>query len=91
MKFVVGAALGFALGWALASRLSERTREENLQVEVEREARGMFGSMARHPSAQRMRWRVADLTGERGLDAIRRARASIQRRLEADVDDLSMN
>ena len=51
----------------------------------------MFGSMTRHPSAQLVRRRVVDLTGERGLDAIRRARATIQRRLEADVDDLSMN
>jgi hypothetical protein len=47
--------------------------------------------MTRHPSAQGFGRRVVDLTGERGLDAIRRARANIQRRLEADVDDVSMN
>jgi hypothetical protein len=87
MKFFAGAALGFALGWALATRM----REQDLEVEVQREARGMVGSMTRHPSAQRARRRVVDLTGERGLDAIRRARATLQRRLEADVDDLSMN
>jgi hypothetical protein len=51
----------------------------------------MFGSMTRHPSAQRFGRRVADLAGERGADAIRRARASVQRRLETNVDDLSMN
>ena len=87
MKFVVGVAAGFALGWALASRM----QAQEVQLEAQREARGMFGSMTRHPSAQRVRRRVVDLTGERGLDAIRRARANIQRRLEADVDDLSMN
>ena len=87
MKFVTGAALGFALGWALASRM----QAQDVQLQAQREARGMFGSMTRHPSAQRVRRRVIDLTGERGLDAIRRARANIQRRLEADVDDLSMN
>jgi hypothetical protein len=87
MRFITGAAVGFALGWAVASRL--RAQED--EVEVRREALGIAGSMTRHPSAQAFRRRVVDLTGERGLDAIRRARANIQRRLEADVDDVSMN
>jgi hypothetical protein len=87
MRFVTGAAIGFALGWAVASRL----RQQDSEVEVRREALGMAGSMARHPSAQGFRRRVVDLTGERGLEAIRRARASIQRRLEANVDDVSLN
>ncbi|GEM_PF-1514109 len=87
MRFVTGAAIGFALGWAVASRL----RQQDSEVEVRREAIGMAGSMARHPSAQGFRRRVVDLTGERGLEAIRRARASIQRRLEANVDDVSLN
>ncbi len=87
MRFVTGAVVGFALGWAAASWL----RDEETEVEVRREARGMAGSMARHPSAQGIRRRVVDLTGERGLEAIRRARASIQRRLEANVDDVSLN
>ena len=83
MRFTTGLAIGFAVGWALANRVQ---REE-----VEREARGMFGSMTRHPSAQRFGRRMADLAGERGSEAIRRARANIQRRLETNVDDLSMN
>jgi len=87
MRFVAGAAVGFALGWAVASRL----RQQEDEVEVRREALGIAGSMTRHPSAASFRRRVVDLTGERGLDAIRRARANIQRRLEADVDDVSMN
>ena len=87
MRFVTGAALGFALGWAVASRMQQDVE----QLDVQAEARGIAGSMTRHPSGQRFRRRVVDLTGERGLDAIRRARANIQRRLEADVDDVSMN
>ncbi|HEU4355711.1 MAG TPA: hypothetical protein VFT27_08995 [Actinomycetota bacterium] len=87
MRFVTGAAVGFALGWAAASWL----RGQETEVEVRREALGMAGSMARHPSAQAFRQRVVDLTGERGLEAIRRARASIQRRLEANADDVSLN
>ncbi len=87
MRFITGAAAGFALGWAVASRM----RQQDVELEVKREARGIAGSMTRHPSAQGFGRRVVDLTGERGLDAIRRARANIQRRLEADVDDVSMN
>ena len=87
MRFITGAAAGFALGWAVASRMRQREDE----TEVRREALGIAGSMTRHPSAQSFRRRVVDLTGERGMDAIRRARANIQRRLEADVDDVSMN
>ncbi|HEX5949669.1 MAG TPA: hypothetical protein VFZ96_01605 [Actinomycetota bacterium] len=87
MRFVTGAVVGFALGWAAATWL----REQDTELEVRREARGMAGSMARHPSAQGLRRRVVDLTGDRGLEAIRRARASIQRRLEASVDDVSPN
>jgi hypothetical protein len=87
MRFITGAAVGFVLGWAMASRL----RGQESEVDVRREALGMAGSMARHPSAQGFRQRVVDLTGERGLEAIRRARASIQRRLEASTDDVSLN
>ena len=87
MRFITGAAVGFALGWAVASRI----QQQDDVVDVRREARGIAGSMTRHPSAQGFGRRVVDLTGERGLDAIRRARANIQRRLEANVDDVSMN
>ena len=87
MRFITGAAVGFAFGWAMASRMRQRAVERD----VRREALGMAGSMTRHPSAQGFGRRVVDLTGERGLDALRRARATILRRLEADVDDVSMN
>jgi hypothetical protein len=87
MRFTTGLAVGVALGWAAASRV----QRHEVEVEARREARGILGSMTRHPSTQRFGRRVADLAGERGAEAIRRARASIQRRLEPDVDDLSMN
>jgi len=87
MRFTTGLAIGLAIGWAVAGRM----QRQEVELEVQREARGMFGSMTRHPSAQRFGRRVADLAGERGADAIRRARASVQRRLETNVDDLSMN
>jgi hypothetical protein len=83
MRFTLGVAVGIVIGWAVASRLH--------QDEEHREARSMLQAMTRHPSAQRFGRRVADLAGERGTDAIRRARANIQRRLEANADDLSMN
>jgi hypothetical protein len=46
--------------------------------------------MARHPSSQRLAG-LAERAGTKGFEAIQRARATIQRRLVADVDDLSMN
>jgi hypothetical protein len=46
--------------------------------------------MSRHPSSQRLAG-LAGKAGSMGVEAIQRARASIQRRLVADVDDLSMN
>jgi hypothetical protein len=49
--------------------------------------------MARHPSnriALQGR-RIAERAGARSTEAIQRARANIQKRLNADVDDLSLN
>jgi hypothetical protein len=83
MRFVTGVVVGAAIGWLAANRV--RRDEE------QREARSIFASMSRHPSAQRLSRRVSDIASTRGPDAIRRARASIQRRLEASPDDLSMN
>jgi hypothetical protein len=85
-RFLLGLAIGFGLGWALAQRAS-RTQEP---LDLREEPSSVLGAMARHPSARRL-GRVVDLTSERGLRAIRRARAGIQRRLVADVDDVSMN
>ena len=50
-------------------------------------------AMARHPSnriATHGR-RIAERAGARGAQAIQRARANIHKRLDADVDDLSLN
>jgi hypothetical protein len=46
--------------------------------------------MSRHPSAQRFAG-LAERASWKGVEALQRARATIQRRLVADVDDLSMN
>jgi hypothetical protein len=87
MRFTTGLGIGFVIGWAVASRL----QREEVELEARREAQGMFGAMTRHPSAQRFGRRLSDLAGERGAEAIRRARQNILRRLDTDVDDLSMN
>jgi hypothetical protein len=49
--------------------------------------------MARHPSnriAVHGR-RIAEKAGWKSVEAIQRARANIQRRLDPDVDDISLN
>jgi hypothetical protein len=53
-----------------------------------------LASMAAHPSARRLGdqgRRMVGWAGERGAGAIQRTRRSIQRRLEARPEDLSMN
>jgi hypothetical protein len=87
MKFTTGLVVGVAIGWAVANRLRD-------QPEADEERSGMLSAMARHPSARRFAdrgGRVANMAGDRAAEAIRRARANLQRRLETDVDDLSMN
>jgi len=88
MKFILGLAAGAAIGFAAASRLYERQLDE-----TRRESSSIAAAMTRHPSSQRFAGsrRLFDVAGGRGAEAIRKARASIQRRLEPDVDDLSMN
>ena len=49
--------------------------------------------MARHPSnriAVQGR-RIAEKASWKGVEAIQRARANIQRRMDPDVDDISLN
>ena len=86
MRFTTGLVVGVAIGWAVANRLREQPDAEDRS--------GVLSAMARHPSTRRLAdrgGRVANMAGDRAAEAIRRARANIQRRLEADVDYLSMN
>jgi hypothetical protein len=86
MKFRTGLIVGAAIGYALGSRMSH---------EPEDDARsGVIAAMARHPSTQRLgkgSRRIIDIAGDRGVQAIRKARLNLQRRLDASADDLSMN
>jgi len=55
---------------------------------------GIRQAMARHPSTSRLAEhgrRFAERASWKSAEAIQRARANIQRRLEPDVDDLSPN
>ncbi len=54
---------------------------------------GVRAAMARHPSNRIAVHgkRIAERAGSRSVEAIQRARANIQRRLDPDVDDLSLN
>ncbi len=86
MKFKTGLVVGLAIGYLVGRRMGREEREEG--------SGGVLGAMARHPSAQRFAdqgKRLAERAGFRGVGAIQRARESIQRRLEASADDLSMN
>ena len=54
---------------------------------------GVRDAMARHPSnriAVQGR-RIAEKASWKGVEAIQRARANIQRRMDPDVDDISLN
>jgi hypothetical protein len=82
MKFKAGLVVGGIAGYLIARELLRREGEER--------PGSVQAAMSRHPSAQRF----AGLAGRaswKGVEALQRARATIQRRLVADVDDLSMN
>ena len=88
MKFRTGLVVGAAVGYALGTRISRE------QPEDDQRSSGVIAAMARHPSAQRLgkgSRRVIDIAGDRGAQAIRKARQTLQRRLDASADDLSMN
>ena len=76
---LVGGVLGFLAGREIARR-SGSTEERSPTVKA---------AMARHPSTRFAG--LANRASVKGVEAIQRARASIQKRLVADVDDLSMN
>jgi len=82
MRFKTGFVVGGVVGYLIARELMKREGEER--------PGSVRAAMSRHPSAQRF----AGLAGRaswKGVEALQRARATIQRRLVADVDDLSMN
>jgi len=82
MRFRIGLIVGLVVGYLVGRALARR--------EAEGRPMGVRAAMSRHPSAQRLSG-LAGLAGARGMEALQRARATIQRRLEASVDDLSMN
>ena len=86
MRFRIGLVLGCVIGYLIGRELARRDTENERPL-------GVRQAMARHPSnrlAEQGR-RLAERAGSRSVEAIQRARASIQRRLEPDVDDLSLN
>jgi hypothetical protein len=86
MRFRTGLIVGAAAGYVIGSRMAHQPEDESHG--------GVIAAMARHPSAQRLGKggrRVIDIAGDRGAQAIRRARQNLQRRLDASADDLSMN
>jgi hypothetical protein len=85
MKFRWGLIIGIAIGWLLATRIRRN---------VDEEVQGRLASMANHPATQRIAGqgrKIIEKAGFRGTGVIQRARRTIQRRLEADADDFSMN
>ena len=82
MRFRTGLIVGVVVGYLVARQIARR--------EAEGRPIGVRSAMSRHPSAQRFAG-LAERAGSKGVEAIQRARATIQRRLEANVDDLSMN
>jgi hypothetical protein len=81
MRFKTGLVLGAIAGYFIGRRLAEREEAERPNA--------VRAAMSRHPSARLAG--LANRASVKGVEAIQRARASIQRRLVADVDDLSMN
>jgi hypothetical protein len=82
MRFRTGLVVGCVVGYLVARELAKRETEERPS--------GVRAAMSRHPSSQRLAG-FAERAGTMGVEALQRARATIQRRLVADVDDLSMN
>ena len=82
MHFKTGLVLGGIVGYLVARELARHGAEER-PVSVQ-------AAMSRHPSARGFTG-LANRASTRGVEAIQRARATIQRRLVADSDDLSMN
>ena len=82
MRFKAGMVVGGVIGYLIGREMAGREMEERPS--------GVRAAMSRHPSAVRF-VDLAERASWKGVEAIQRARATIQRRLVADVDDLSMN
>jgi hypothetical protein len=82
MRFRTGLVVGGVVGY-LVGRQMARTEGSDRPS-------GVRAAMSRHPSSQKLAG-FAERASTKGAEAIQKARASIQRRLVADVDDLSMN
>jgi hypothetical protein len=82
MRFRTGVVVGGVIGYLVARELGKRETQERPS--------GVRAAMSRHPSSQKLAG-LAERAGSKGFEALQRARATIQRRLVADVDDLSMN
>jgi hypothetical protein len=82
VRFKIGMVVGGVIGYWIGREMAMRETEERPS--------GVRAAMSRHPSTVRF-VDLADRASWKGVEAIQRARAKIQRRLVADVDDLSMN
>ena len=86
MRFRTGLLIGGVIGYLIGREVSRRDLEQERPP-------GVRQAMARHPSnrlAQHGR-RLAGRASWKSVEAIQRARANIQRRLDPDVDDISLN
>ncbi len=86
MRFRTGLVVGGVVGYLLGRELSKHDPDDQRPP-------GVRLAMARHPSNRLALHgrRLAERASWKSVEAIQRARAGIQRRLEPDVDDLSMN
>ena len=78
--------VGGVIGYLVAREVIRRDVDDD-------RAPGVRAAMARHPSnriAVQGR-RIAERAGAKSAHAIQRARANIHKRLDPDVDDLSLN
>jgi len=83
MRFKTGLLVGGVLGYLAGRELAKRATTSEDRSPVVRAA------MERHPSTPFAK--LANRASWKSVEAIQRARATIQKRLVADTDDLSMN